>query len=78
MESPIFLLIALVLGVIAGSVFSWLWLRTRLTTGGAAKLATLQERLAGREQEVHKLEAAVAKDKSELERMRAENTQLQA
>ena len=78
MDSSIFILVALVLGVIVGAVFSWLWLRTRLTTDGAAKLATLHERLAGREQEFHKLEATLAKDKSELERMRGENTQLQA
>jgi len=78
MDSPLLLLVALVLGAIAGAVFSWLWLRSRLTTDGAAKLATLQERLAGREQEVHKLEALLTRDKSELERMRGENTQLQA
>ena len=66
MDSPIFLLVARVLGGVAGAGFSWLWLRSRLTTDGAAKLATLQERLAGREQEVQKLEATVTKEELKL------------
>ncbi|HKO62811.1 MAG TPA: hypothetical protein VJV03_16725, partial [Pyrinomonadaceae bacterium] len=78
MDSPILLLVALGVGAVAGALFCWLWLRARLTTDGAAKLATLQERLAGREQDVQRLEAAIAKDRSELELMRGENTRLQA
>src|SRR5687767_3721071 len=74
----LFLLVALAIGLVLGATFSWLWLRTRLTTDGAAKLATLQERLAGRDQEVQKLDAAIKSDKSEVTRLREENTTLQA
>ncbi len=79
MDNPILLLLTgLLIGAVVGVTFGWLWLRARLTTDGAAKLATLQERLAGRDQEVQKLEAALERDKSELARTREENTGLQA
>jgi DNA recombination protein RmuC len=71
-------LVALLVGAVLGATLSWLWLRTRLTTDGAARLATLHERLAGRDQEVQKLEATLERDKSELARTREENTQLRA
>lgn len=71
-------LVAFLVGAILGATLSWLWLRTRLTTDGAARLATLHERLAGRDQEVQKLEATLERDKSELARTREENTQLRA
>jgi len=74
---PLFL-VGLLTGGVVGVAFGWLWLRTRLTTDGAAKLATLQERLAGRDQEVQRLEAALEREKSELTRTREENTGLQA
>jgi DNA recombination protein RmuC len=79
METQIpFLLVALLIGAAFGATISWLWLRTRLSTDGASKLATLQERLAGREQEVQKMEAMLERDRSELTRTREENSQLRA
>jgi DNA recombination protein RmuC len=79
MDTQILIFLAvLLIGAVLGVAFCWLWLRARLTTDGAARLATLQERLAGRDQEVQKLEATLERDKSELARNREENTQLHA
>lgn len=59
----------LLIGGVVGAVLAWFWLRTRLTTDGAARLATLQERLAARDQELHKVGAALEKETAERTRL---------
>lgn len=65
-------------GGLLGAVFTWLWLRTRLTTDGAARLATLQERLASRDGELQKLQAALEKEVTDRNLTREENALLRA
>ncbi len=79
MGSQTFMIIAVLLvGGALGFVLAWLWLRTRLTTDGAARLATLQERLAGRDVELQRMQATLEKEIAERNHTREENTQLRA
>lgn len=79
MNDQTFIVIAvLLLGGFVGAVLAWLWLRTRVTTDGAARLATLQERLAARDQELQKLAAVIETETANLGRVRQENTHLHA
>jgi DNA recombination protein RmuC len=79
MNSQTFFVIAMFLiGGLIGAIFAWLWLRSRITTDGAAQLATLQERLAGRDGELQKLQTTLEKELGDRNRTREENAQLRA
>jgi DNA recombination protein RmuC len=79
MNSQSFIVIAaLLVGGVIGIVIAWLWLRSRLTTDGAARLATLQERLASRDGELQKLHAAFEKEIADRNQTREENAHLRA
>lgn len=70
----------LVLGLIIGSVSLWLLTRTKLRyefergrADGETERATLIERLAGKETQVHELHDALERECDESERLRGEN-----
>jgi DNA recombination protein RmuC len=75
----------LIIGIVLGSTAIWLALRSKLAheydrakAESKAELATLSERLAGRELELRKLEDAFDKELDTRESLRAENTHLKA
>ena len=55
-------IVVLLLGSAVGAVLAWLLLKTKAGAVTAAELATLQERLAGKEGELHKLHDALQKE----------------
>src|SRR5687768_16362511 len=78
-------LLSLLLGLGLGALVVWLVLRTRISheydrarAEMAADLATLAERLAGKEHELRRIEEAFDNEVTEREGIRAENSQLKA
>lgn len=71
-------IVVLLLGSAVGAVLAWLLLKTKAGAVTAAELATLQERLAGKEGELHKLHDALQKEVVDHKSARSENSQLQA
>src|SRR5213596_571364 len=79
MENQILIsLTILLLGALFGAVVAWLLLKTRALAAGAGELATVKERLAGKEQEVQKLEAALNREICEHKKSQQEQAQLKA
>src|SRR5512132_3975474 len=87
MENSLMLMtfFGLLFGLGLGALAVWLALRTRISheydrarAEGATHLATLTERLAGKEHELKKLQQAFDKEFAEHEIVRNENTQLKA
>lgn len=71
-------IVVLLLGSAVGAVLAWLLLKTRAAAVMAAELATLKERLAGKEGELHKLHDSLQKEVVDHKSTRSENSQLQA
>lgn len=71
-------IVVLLLGSAVGAVLAWLLLKTKAGAVTAAELATLKERLAGKEGELHKLHDALQKEVVDHKSARSENSQLQA
>ncbi|HEV7680765.1 MAG TPA: DNA recombination protein RmuC [Pyrinomonadaceae bacterium] len=65
-------------GVALGAAASWFLLRTKASSASAADLATLKERLGGREAELQKLQLTLNNEISEHKHSRAESVQLKA
>src|SRR5882762_8202076 len=85
MENNLIAILIILLGVAIGALAVWLALRTKAAQSyknaqaeSAAQLATFQERLAAREQEVLKLQEAFDKEVAEREELRHENANLKA
>jgi DNA recombination protein RmuC len=78
MDTSVLILIVLSLGVLLGAGIAWSLLKTRAGAVSAAELATLKERLAGRESELQRLEASATKEVAEHRRSREENAELKA
>jgi DNA recombination protein RmuC len=78
MDTSILVVIILLLGVVLGAAIAWSLLKTRAGAVSAAELATLKERLAGRETELKRLEASTTKEVAEHRRSREENAELKA
>ena len=76
-QIPIAILV-LLLGAALGSAVAWLLLRTKARAVSAAELATLKERLAGKENELQRLREALDRDAAEQKHSREENAQLKA
>jgi DNA recombination protein RmuC len=79
------MILILIIGIVLGATAIWLALRSKLAheydrakAESKAELATLNERLAGRELELRKLEDAFDKELDTRESLRAENTHLKA
>src|SRR5882762_7584275 len=70
--------VVLLLGAAVGAVLAWLLLKTKAGAVTAAELATLKERLAGKENELQKQHDALQREVADHKQSRAENAKLQA
>ena len=78
MDTQILVIIVLLLGALLGATIAWLLLKTKARSVRAAELATLKERLAGRENDSQRFQEALNSEVAEHKLSRAENTQLKA
>ena len=78
MDTQILSIVVLLLGVALGAAAGWFLLRTRASSASAADLATLKERLGGKEAELQKLQLALNNEIAEHKHSRAEGAQLKA
>jgi DNA recombination protein RmuC len=78
METSILFIVLLLIGAALGAVAAWFLLKTRAGAAGAADVATLKERLAGKESELHRLRDSFNGELAEHKLAREENAQLKA
>ncbi|HEX3282151.1 MAG TPA: DNA recombination protein RmuC [Pyrinomonadaceae bacterium] len=71
-------IVILLFGAAVGAALAWLLLKTKAGAVTAAELATLKERLAGKETELQKLHEAQLREVADHKQVRVENAQLQA
>ena len=71
-------ILILLVGAAAGAALAWLLLKTKAGAVTAAELATLKERLAGKENELQKLHETQQREVADHKQSRAENARLQA
>jgi DNA recombination protein RmuC len=71
-------ILVLVLGAAVGAAVAWLLLKTKAGAVTAAEVATLKERLAGKENELLKLHDTQQREVADHKQSRTENAQLQA
>jgi DNA recombination protein RmuC len=77
MESLIPVAMVLI-GIVMGAALGWFLLRTKARAANAAELATLKERLTGKETEAQKLQASIDTAVADHNRTRDHNSQLNA
>src|SRR6266851_5929854 len=79
MNSQVLAVLAMfLLGGAIGAALGWLLLRAKARAANAAELATLKERLTGKEAELQKLQAGFDTALAEHNRTRDHNSQLNA
>lgn len=78
MDNQILSIMIFLAGAALGALGGWLLLRTKASAANAADLATLKERLEGKDAEVQRLQAAFSNELSEHKHARAEAVQLKA
>jgi DNA recombination protein RmuC len=78
METQILAIVVLLVGVALGAAAGWFLLRTRASSASAADLATLKERLGGKEAELQKLQLALTNEVTDHKHAREESVQLKA
>lgn len=78
MDTQILSLVIFLVGAGLGAAAGWFLLQTRASSVNAAELATLKERLEGKESELQKLRDAVDGEVAEHRRAREESVQLKA
>ncbi len=78
MESQIILIVVLLLGAALGALVGWFVLRSKAGAASVADLATLKERLTGKDSELQKLHEALDQQAVEYKHAREENAQLRA
>ena len=78
MDTQILSIVILLVGVALGAAAGWFLLRTRASSASAADLATLKERLGGKEAELQKLQLALNNEIVEHKHSREEGAQLKA
>jgi DNA recombination protein RmuC len=78
METQILAIVVLLVGVALGAAAGWFLLRTRASSASAADLATLKERLGGKEVELQKLQLALSNEVTDHKHSREESVQLKA
>jgi len=78
MDTQILFIVVFLLGAALGAAVGWILLRTKASSASAADLATLKERLAGKEQELQKLHETFNVEAAEHKHTRTENAQLRA
>ncbi|MDQ6653219.1 MAG: DNA recombination protein RmuC, partial [Acidobacteriota bacterium] len=78
MNAQILFIVVFLVGASLGSAVSWLLLRTKARSVSATDLATLKERLAGKEQELQKIQDAFNLENAEHKQSQEGNSQLRA
>lgn len=78
MDTQIFSLVVFLSGAALGVAAGWFLLKTRASSASAADLATLKERLGGKDSELQKLQLALNSEVAEHKHSRAESVQLKA
>src|SRR5260370_37700125 len=78
MDTQILFVVVFFAGTALGAAVGWLLLRTRARSVSAADLATLKERLAGKEQELQRLKEVFNVEVAEHKYSREGNSQLRA
>ena len=78
MDTQILFIIVFLIGAALGAVLGWFVLRAKASSASAADLATLKERLMGKESELLKLQEALNNQVSGYKQAREENAQIGA
>jgi DNA recombination protein RmuC len=78
MDTQILIIVVFLAGATLGAWLGWLLLRTRASSATAADLATLKERLAGKDAELQKVQETFNNELAEHKNSRQENAQLKA
>lgn len=78
MDTSGYVLIALFVGVVLGGSVSWLLLRARATASRVAEFATLNERLAARDQDLQRVQIEIENKNGELRSAQENIAQLRA
>src|SRR5687767_4848868 len=78
MDGQTLSLIVFVLGLAFGAIAAWFLLKTKASAANAANLATLKERLEGKESEVQRLQTALSNELAEHKCARDESVQLKS
>src|SRR6185295_6823794 len=78
MDTQIFSIVIFLIGAALGVAAGWFLLKTRASSASAADLATLKERLGGKDSELQKLQLALNGEVAEHKHSREESVQLKA
>ena len=78
MDTQILSIVVFLAGGALGSAVAWFLLRTKASSASAADLATLKERLEGKDAEVQRLQSTLNNEIAEHKHSREENVQLKA
>jgi DNA recombination protein RmuC len=78
MDTQILFIVVFLMGAALGAWLGWFLLRTKASSASAADLATLKERLAGKDSELQKIQQTFNNELAEHKNSRQENAQLKA
>jgi DNA recombination protein RmuC len=78
MDTQILFIVVFLVGGALGAAVAWFLLRTRASSASAADLATLKERLIGKDTELQRLQSAFNSEAAEHKHSREDNAQLKA
>jgi biopolymer transport protein ExbB/TolQ len=78
MDTQILFIIVFLIGAALGVAVCWFLLRTKASSASAADLATLKERLMGKESELQRLQETFNSEVAEHKHSHQENAQLKA
>jgi DNA recombination protein RmuC len=78
MDTQILIITVFLVGAALGAGLGWFLLRTKASSASAADLATLKERLAGKDSELQKVQETFNSELTEHKNSRQENAQLKA
>lgn len=78
MDTQILFIVVFLVGAALGAAVGWFLLKTKASSASAADLATLKERLVGKETELQKLRETLNSEVAEHKHSRDDNAQLKA
>jgi DNA recombination protein RmuC len=78
MDTQILFIVVFLMGAALGAGLGWFLLRTKASSASAADLATLKERLAGKDSELQKIQQTFNNELAEHKNSQQENAQLKA
>jgi DNA recombination protein RmuC len=78
MDTQILTIVVFLAGIVLGGVVAWFLLKTKAASANAADLATLRERLDGKDTELQRLQTALNGEVAEHKHSREESVQLKA